>query len=138
MSDRRLRTAIAIVGLIGLGISGYLTYVHYADVAPICTGSGSCEKVQSSRYAELAGIPVAVLGLIGYLAILATALADAELPRMAGATLALAGLGFSLYLTYLELFVIDAICQWCLASAVMTAILAGLTVTRTLQGGHLA
>ncbi len=133
MSERRLRIAIAVAGLVGVAISGYLTYVHYADVAPICTGSGSCEKVQSSRYAELAGIPVAVLGLAGYLAIVATAFVTGELSRMAGTTLALAGFGFSLYLTYLELFVIDAICQWCVASAVTTAVLLGLTLARTLR-----
>lgn len=134
MSEPGLRTAIAVAALVGLGISGYLTYVHYADVAPICTGSGSCEKVQDSRYAELAGIPVALLGLAGYVAILATALLTGELARMAGTTLALAGFGFSLYLTYLELFVIDAICQWCVASAATTAVLLGLTLARALRG----
>ena len=130
MSTQRLRPAIVAASLIGVGISGYLTYVHYAGIEPICAASGGCEKVQSSRYAELAGVPVALLGLIGYLAILATALVRSDAARLAGSSLALAGLGFSLYLTYLELFEIDAICQWCVASAVAMAALAVLTVLR--------
>ena len=74
MSERRLRRLIALVALIGLAVAAYLTYVHYAELEPICAGGGGgCEKVQNSSYAELAGIPVAVLGLIGYALILARA-----------------------------------------------------------------
>ena len=61
MNADRLRTPVVVVALIGVAIAGYLTYVHYAGIEPICAASGGCEKVQSSDYAELAGIPVALL-----------------------------------------------------------------------------
>ncbi len=134
MSASRLRVAAIVVALVGIGISGYLTYVHYAGIEPICAASGGCEKVQSSKYAELAGIPVALLGLIGYVTILAATLVRGELARMAASSLSIAGLGFSIYLTYLELFEIEAICQWCVASAIAMTLLTILTVLRAVQG----
>jgi Vitamin K epoxide reductase family len=70
MSARSLRITLAAPSVAGLGIAGYLTYVHYAGVKPVCTAGGSCEKVQTSAYSELAGVPVALLGLLGYTAIL--------------------------------------------------------------------
>ena len=63
MCDRALRLAVAAVALAGTAVAGYLTYVHYRPAALICTGGGGCEAVQDSSYAEMAGIPVAVLGL---------------------------------------------------------------------------
>jgi uncharacterized membrane protein len=134
VTESRLRAAIAALAVAGVGIAAYLTYVHYADVDAFCVaGGGGCEKVQTSDYAELAGIPVAVLGLIGYLLILASLLVRGDNGRLAGAVLALSGFGFSAYLTYRELFTIDAICQWCVASAVVMAALALLTVWRLLS-----
>jgi uncharacterized membrane protein len=133
MTDRRLTYAIAVIAVIGLGVASYLTYVHYAGSAPVCLSSGGCEKVQSSHYAKLAGIPVAVLGLVGYVAILTSLLVPGEAGLFAGALIALSGFGFSLYLTYLELFKIHAICQWCVSSAVLMMLLAGLAVTRLIN-----
>lgn len=133
MSGVSLRTAIVAVSLVGAAISAYLVYVHYAGVEPICAASGGCEKVQSSKYAELAGIPVALLGLLGYVAILAATLVPGELARMAASSLAIVGLGFSIYLTYLELFEINAICLWCVASAIAMTALAVLTVIRAIR-----
>ena len=131
--ERRLAIWIGVIALIGVGIAGYLVYVHYAGIKPICAaGSGGCEKVQTSDYAKLAGIPVAVLGLAGYLAILGSLLVPGDLGRIAGAAIALSGFGFSAYLTWRELFTIDAICQWCVASAVVMTLLAVLTVWRLL------
>jgi uncharacterized membrane protein len=131
MSDRRLRTAVAVLALAGLGVAGYLTWVHYGDLEPICAGGGGgCERVQSSDYAELAGVPVALLGLIGYAAILGSLALPGDAGRFAGALLALAGFGFSAWLTYVELFEIDAICQWCVASAAIMTALAVLTSLR--------
>jgi uncharacterized membrane protein len=130
MSERRLRGLIALAGLIGLAVAAYLTYVHYAELEPICAGGGGCEKVQNSSYADLAGIPVAVLGLIGYALILASLWIPGESGRLAGTLLALVGFGFSAYLTWVELFEIDAICQWCVASAVLMTILAVATSWR--------
>ena len=131
MSDGQLRLAAAALGLAGVAIAIYLTVLHYDHSAPVCVGGGGgCEKVQSSDYAELAGVPVAVLGTIGYALILASLLVPGDAGRFAGALLGLVGVGFSVYLTYLELFVIDAICQWCVASAVVMAALAAVTVIR--------
>jgi uncharacterized membrane protein len=135
MTPRRLLLVTAALAAVGTAIAAYLTWVHYADIEPICAGGGGgCEKVQTSSYAELAGVPVAVIGLVGYLAILASLLVPGEPGRMGGAVLALVGFGFSAYLTYLELFEIDAICQWCVASAVVMTALAVATTARLLTG----
>ncbi len=114
-------------------MAGYLTYVHYAELEPICAGGGGgCERVQNSSYAELAGIPVAVLGVVGYASILLSLWVPGDAGRVGGAVLALAGFGFSAYLTWLELFEIDAICQWCVVSAVLMTLLAFVTARRVL------
>ncbi len=133
MSDRRLRGAIALLGLIGVGIAGYLTWVHYAGDRPLCLAGGGCEKVQTSEWAKLAGVPVALIGLIGYLAILGSLLVRGEAGKLLGAGLALIGFAFSAYLTYRELFTIDAICQWCVASAVVMTLIAITAVWRLLR-----
>ena len=133
-AERGLAAAIAALAVLGIAIAGYLTYVHYAGIDPVCTGGGGgCHAVQSSSYAELAGIPVAVLGLAGYVAILASLRVPGERGALPTALLALVGFGYSLYLTYLELFEIDAICQWCVGSAVVMTLLAALAVTRVLR-----
>jgi uncharacterized membrane protein len=134
MSDRALEVVAWALVLLGLGISGYLTWVHYAGLDPVCVGGGGgCERVQSSTYADVAGIPVALLGLIGYALIALSLLFDDGRGRLAGAALALVGFGFSAYLTYLELAVIDAVCQWCVASAVTMTALAAVMATRVLR-----
>jgi uncharacterized membrane protein len=132
VSDRRLRNAGVVLAVLGLGVAGYLTYVHYAGITPVCNIAHGCAKVQSSQYAELAGVPVALLGLLGYTGILAALLIPGETARLAAALLAVVGFGFSAYLTYRELFTIDAICQWCVASAVLMTALAVVTVWRVL------
>jgi uncharacterized membrane protein len=130
-----LRRATAILALIGIAIAGYLTWVHYAGLNPVCVGgSGGCERVQSSRWAELAGIPVAVLGLGGYVVILGTLALPEEPGALAAAFLSLVGFGFSCWLTYVEIAKIDAICQWCVASAVVMTALALVSVARVLRG----
>jgi uncharacterized membrane protein len=132
MSDRRARLAMIVLALAGLGVAGYLTWAHYQHVAPICAAGGGCERVQDSSYSELAGVPVALLGLVGYATILVALMMRGETARPVVAAAALVGAGFSAYLTYLELFVIDAICQWCVASAVIMFALAILSVSRLL------
>ena len=130
MSPRVLRLASAAVALVGLGIAGYLTVVHYAGGTPVCAISHGCATVQASAYAKLAGVPVALLGAAGYAAILACLILDGEAARTAAATLSLAGAGFSAWLTYVEVAELDAICIWCVGSALCMALLAGLTAAR--------
>ena len=129
---RRLRVAIGVVCLVGIAIAGYLTYVHYEGLKVLCLASGGCETVQSSRYAKLGGIPVAVLGFAGYVTILLTLAIRGEVGRAAGFGVAVIGFLFSMYLTYRELFTIHAICQWCVASAVLMSALAIMTGARML------
>ncbi len=134
MSDRTLELIARALVVVGLAIAGYLTWVHYAGLNPVCVGGGGgCERVQSSSYADVASVPVALLGLVGYALIGLTLLWRDERARLAGAALALVGFGFSLYLTYLELDVIDAICQWCVASAATMTALAAVMAARVLR-----
>jgi uncharacterized membrane protein len=136
MSDRVLRAAVAALALAGVAIAGYLTYVHYQPEALICTGGGGCETVQKSSYAELAGVPVALLGLGAYVVLLVLVAWDTELARTLAAALVLAALGFSLYLVSLQAFVIDAWCVWCLVNdLVIVPLLVASTMWRLrLQG----
>ena len=135
MSARALRTVLLVLAVIGLGVASYLTYVHYAGIKPACTAGESCTKVQTSVYSKLAGVPVALIGLLGYIAILASLLAREDEPaRLATMAFTLTGFGFSAYLTYRELFSIHAICEWCASSAGIMAILMGLSVWRFLRG----
>jgi uncharacterized membrane protein len=131
----RLRGASIALAVAGLAIAAYLTYVHYAQLKPVCLASGGgCETVQSSEWSKLAGVPVALIGLVGYAGILVSLLAPGEAGRLATVALALVGWVFSAYLTYRELFSIHAICQWCVASAVVMTALAILSVARYLRG----
>jgi uncharacterized membrane protein len=125
-----LRTASMAVGLAGLAIAGYLTVVHYAGGEPVCAIAHGCATVQKSNYAQLAGVPVALLGLLGYVAILASLARDGERGRTTAAFLSLAGFGFSVWLTYVEVARLDAICIWCVASAICMTLLAGLSAVR--------
>jgi uncharacterized membrane protein len=131
--QRRLAIAIAVTAAIGVAVAGYLTYVHYAHVKAFCVaGGGGCQRVQTSSYAKLAGVPVAVLGVAGYLAVLASLAIRSEMARFAAAVITLVGFGFSASLTYRELFTIKAICQWCVVSAVLMTLLAILCTWRLL------
>ena len=132
-SGGRLRAASAAVALIGLGIATYLTIVHYAGGAPACAIAHGCETVQRSSYAKIAGVPVALTGLIGYVAVLVSLARDGDDWRLATAFLSLAGLGFSLWLTWVEVGILHAICIWCVGSALCMAVLAGLSVARVMS-----
>ncbi len=121
MSDRALRLAAGLVALAGVGVAGYLTWAHFADTSVLCVAGGGCETVQESEYAEIAGIPVAVLGLGAYVTILVLVLWDSVGARLAAASLAFVGLLFSMYLLVLQLFVIEAVCIWCMANDVVVA-----------------
>jgi uncharacterized membrane protein len=133
MTDRRLRGAIFALALVGLCVAAYLTYVHYEDIKPVCGLGGDCQKVQTSQWSKVGGVPVALLGLIGYALILASLFVPGEAGRVAGAFLALIGFAFSAYLTYRELFSIDAICPWCVVSACLMTLLAVLSAIRLVR-----
>ncbi|MDW5597534.1 vitamin K epoxide reductase family protein [Conexibacter stalactiti] len=133
MSDRLLHRTLLVLTLIGVGIAGYLTYIHYRGFDPICAVGHGCEKVQNSEWAKLAGVPVPLLGLIGYVGILATLLVRGELARLATAGMAIIGFAFSMYLTYREIFTIEAICQWCVGSAVVMTLILIFSVIRVLR-----
>jgi uncharacterized membrane protein len=131
VSERQLRAAVGVLALLGLGIAAYLTYVHYGGGSTYCiAGGGGCEKVQESDYAKVAGIPVAVLGLVAYAALLGSALAPGHVAAAAGAGIALAGAAFSAWLLYAQLALIDAVCQWCVANDVVIALAAAAAVWR--------
>jgi uncharacterized membrane protein len=129
MTDR-LRIGAIAMSAAGIAIAGYLTYVHYAGISPVCEIARGCEKVQSSEWSKVAGVPVALLGLLGYVGILAALLVPGETAATAAAGMALIGAGFSAYLTYREVFTIEAVCIWCVASAPLMAALAVVTALR--------
>ena len=133
-----LFAAILVFATIGLLIAAYLTYEHYAGLKGLlCLGGhgghSSCETVQSSTWSKLAGIPVAVLGLIGYAVILGSLAIRGELGRAIAFGTALIGFGFSAYLTYREAHSIHAYCEWCLSSAATMTVLMILTGIRFLR-----
>jgi uncharacterized membrane protein len=121
--------------LVGLCVASYLTYVHYSGIRPVCTAGGSCLEVQTSIYAKIVGVPVALIGLIGYVTIMASLLApETETTRFATTAFTVIGFGFSAYLSYRELFSIHAICEWCASSAVIMTVLMCLAIWRFLRG----
>ena len=134
MSERTLRVGSAVLAAAGAAISGYLLYVRQTGGTLACS-TGGCETVQSSSYAEVLGVPVAGLGLAGFLGLLVLALARGEWARMSQATLAFAAFSFSAYLLYIQVSVIDAICQWCLATDAITMAIVVLALLR-LRGGE--
>jgi len=134
----RHRQTIAVLALIGIAIATYLWLHAIGVIGVLKCGTGGCEIVQASPYARLLGIPVALYGVVGYVLLFGLSVAGAR-PALAArawptrwlAVLSGAGFLFTLYLTALEVFVIHALCRWCLGSAVViTAIfvsaLAGL------------
>jgi len=126
----RHRQAIALLALIGLFIALYLWLYKIAAIGALQCGTGACEYVQTSRWAVWLGLPVAVYGVAGYTALFLVALVGIRpayamrgAPTLLLAVLASGGLLFTLYLTYLEVFVIHAICRWCVGSAVIIGLI---------------
>jgi uncharacterized membrane protein len=138
MGASTLKKTLLVLTLIGVGVATYLTYIHYAGIKPLCgRNGGGCEIVQTSEYSKLAGVPVALIGLIGYVAILASLLLpESENARLATVVMTVVGFGFSAYLTYRELFSIHHLCDWCLSSFVIIFVLMCLSVWRFLRGGQ--
>jgi len=136
----RHRQAIALLALVGLLISVYLSLHRLGFIAQLKCGSGGCETVQSSPYAVFLGIPVAFYGVAGYVGLLVVSLVGLQPafvarrgPTTLLAVLSALGFLFSLYLTYLELFVLAAICRWCVASAVIITLIAIVAAVASLR-----
>ena len=131
MSGRALRLATATLALAGAGVASYLVYARYSGGAIACS-SGGCETVQESSYALLAGISVAVLGLVMYLVILVLSFVRGEAAHAALLAVALAGVAFAGYLLWAQAGPIGAFCDWCLASDAIITSIAVLTLVRML------
>jgi uncharacterized membrane protein len=130
-TERTLRAVAAVLAVAGIGVATYITIADAGGGAPTCLAGGhGCETVANSRYSHLVGINVAAIGIGGYVVLLLAAAAPGDTGRVAGLLCALIGFGFSAYLTYLELFVIDAICQWCVASACLMTLLLAVNACR--------
>jgi uncharacterized membrane protein len=123
VSDRSARSLLAVAALAGLAIASYLTVVHYHGGVPVCATNG-CEVVQQSRYAELLGLPVALLGTLTFAAMLVSAALRKPVVVVSAAALALTAVLFAAYLVYVQLVVLDAVCMWCVASDTLTAVVA--------------
>ena len=120
------RMTAVLLSLIGLFISAYLYLYKIGKIGSLACGTGGCETVQWSPWSRVAGIEVSLVGLLGYAVLLAISLASLQAtfagrraPSSVLASLAGVGVLFTAYLTYLELFVIHAICRWCVASGVV-------------------
>jgi len=126
------RWATPLVILAGLLVAGYLAYVETTLTEATCGAVGNCNTVQQSSYAQIAGVPIGVMGIIGYVAMLLVWVFD-QYRKQASTTwllfgMALAGVIFSIYLTFLEPFVIGESCVWCLTSAVVMTMLLWLSL----------
>ena len=132
---------IPVLAILGLGVAVYMTYVETQNVAALCGPVGDCNAVQTSPFAMLFGfLPVGLLGAVGYVAILVAWVlkqrSEGTLGLLAAVAIfgmALFGVLFSIYLTYLELYIIEAVCLWCLASAVIISLLLALSVGPALE-----
>ncbi len=128
--------AFSLLAVAGIGIAGYLTIVRFTGSSIYCTMSDGCEMVNSSKYSKLGPFPVALLGTLWYAGLLELGIIalvwKARWVAPAALAATLFGLGFSLYLTYLEIAVIHAICMWCVASL---GVMSTLTVIAALQVG---
>jgi uncharacterized membrane protein len=135
-----LRWTSLIFSLLGALDATYLSYIKLAHVQAVCRGVGDCETVNSSVYSEIYGIPIAILGLAAYVAVAALLILEPRLPALqdyaplAVFGLALTGTLYSAYLTYVELFVIHAVCPYCVTSALLITVVLVLAVVRLVRG----
>ncbi len=126
--------AITVLSVLGIFVSGYLTYIHYSGAPIICGGSNSCELVNASRYAFIGPVPVSALGLAAYIALLILSLIKSDEERQWPAILmfgvSLIGVMFQWYLFYIEVAVLHALCYWCISSQVIITVIFGLALPR--------
>jgi len=119
----------------GIVVAGYLVTKRFTGGSLACTRWAQCDVVNNSVYSQIYGVPICVIGLAGYLLLFALAFAamwtEGRMQRqllLLSFVLSLVGVAFSAYLTYLEIYVIEALCAWCVASAVIITLLAIVTV----------
>jgi uncharacterized membrane protein len=130
-----LRRVMVVVAVLGLALASYLVYVHYSGSRPACSAGDACLKVQTSIYSKIAGVPVALIGLIGYIGIVLSLLVpDRDEVRLATLVMTVIGVAFSGYLTYRELFTLKTICEECATSAVLMLLLFLGAATRYVLG----
>ena len=134
MSDGRLRLVTAALAIPAAAITSYLVYVRETGSVLVCS-TGGCGTVQSSRYAEILGLPIAAIGAAGFLAVLACTLASGPRIRLVQVTLSLAALLFSTYLLFVQLHAICAVCDWCLVTDALTGALAVTALLRIRAAG---
>ena len=132
----KYRMAAALLSMVGLLVSVYLYLYKIGALGSMICGTGACELVQTSRWSRFLGVEVSLIGVLGYVVILGVSLAGLQPANRAHRwpdTLLVAlsggGLVFSAYLTYLELFVIEAICRWCVASAVIILLIFAVSLS---------
>jgi uncharacterized membrane protein len=135
-----LYRVLVISGLIGLIDSVYLTYIKLTNATASCAGIGDCDAVNSSQYAEIAGIPIALLGAGAYLMMLVLLYLERRSLRWRDQVplllfvLTLIGVLYSAYLTYVEIAILHAICPYCVLSAVILVIMLTISVYRFVKG----
>lgn len=129
--------AQGILALLGLGITGYLSWTELMGDAPACVIGGGCATVQNSEYAQIFGVSLSYLGFITYALMLASAIVPGFWGRLLGIVTSVGGVLFSLWLLYAELFLIEAICPWCVASLVVMILALAVAVARIAKAGDL-
>ncbi|HKO39556.1 MAG TPA: vitamin K epoxide reductase family protein [Solirubrobacterales bacterium] len=135
-SEWSLRRAIAFFAALGVAVAAYIAIAEAGGDSPVCLAGGSgCKTVADSSYSHVGGINIAIFGVIGYLLLLASSFLASDAARLGGFLVALGGFGYSIFLTYVEIFKIEAICQWCVGSAVLMTILFGLSAIRLIGYG---
>jgi uncharacterized membrane protein len=137
--EKRLSQIAIALSIIGLLVSIYMTIYKITSNDSMCVGSGDCKTVNASRYAEVYGIPVAVLGMLGYSAILAVLLLEPRVDflqengTLAFFGLSLVGFLFTLYLIFVEVSLLRAYCPFCITSQTVMTIIFIISVIRLVR-----
>jgi uncharacterized membrane protein len=135
-SEGTLQRAVAFAAALGIGVAAYVAISESGGGSPICLAGGhGCATVAKSSYSHVAGVNIAIFGVGGYCLLLASAFFASDVARFGGFIVSLGGFGYSVFLTYIELFKIEAVCQWCVASAVLMTIIFLLSATRLIGYG---
>jgi uncharacterized membrane protein len=133
-AEGTLRSVATFAATVGIGVATYIAIADSGGGSPVCVGgSHGCETVANSSYSHLLGVNISIFGVLGYVLLLAAAMLRGDWVRMGGFVIALVGFGYSVFLTYLELFVIHAVCQWCVFSAILMTVLFAVNAVRMVR-----